>query len=31
MGDDPYAASFWPYGPGNNQAPPPPPLAPPLV
>jgi len=29
MGDDPCAASFWPYGPGNNQ-PPPPPLAPPL-
>jgi len=27
MGDDPYAASFWPYGPGNNQSPPP---APPL-
>jgi hypothetical protein len=30
MGDDPCAASFWPYGPGNNQPPPPPPPAPPL-
>jgi hypothetical protein len=29
MGDDPCAASFWPYSPSNNQ-PPPPPLAPPL-
>ncbi|KAL9342992.1 hypothetical protein Peur_063423 [Populus x canadensis] len=29
MGDDTCAASFWPYGPGNNQPPPPPP-APPL-
>jgi hypothetical protein len=28
MGDDTFAAPFWPYGPGNN--PPPPPLAPPL-
>jgi len=28
MGDDPCAASFWPYGPDNNQPPPPP--APPL-
>jgi hypothetical protein len=28
MRDDPCAASFWPYGPGNNQPPPPP--APPL-
>jgi hypothetical protein len=28
MGDDTYAASFWPYGPGNNQ-PPPPSLSPP--
>jgi len=25
MGDDPCAASFWLYGPGNNQPPPPPP------
>jgi len=25
MGDDTCAASFWPYGPGNNQPPPPPP------
>jgi hypothetical protein len=24
MGDDTCAASFWPYGPGNNQPPPPP-------
>jgi len=31
MGDDPCAASFWPYGPGKNQSPPPPPPAPPLV
>jgi hypothetical protein len=30
MGDDTCAASFWPYGPGNNQPTPPPPLAPPL-
>jgi hypothetical protein len=31
MGDDTYAAPFWPYGPGNNQPPPPPsPPAPPL-
>jgi len=32
MGDDTYAASFWPYGPENNQPPPPPPPppAPPL-
>jgi hypothetical protein len=30
MGDDPCAASFWPYGSGNNQPPPPPPPAPPL-
>ncbi|KAL9382094.1 hypothetical protein Peur_025129 [Populus x canadensis] len=31
MGDDTCAASFWPYGPGNNQPPPPlPPPAPPL-
>jgi len=29
MGDDTCAASFWLYGPGNNQPPPPPP-APPL-
>jgi hypothetical protein len=29
MDDDTCAASFWPYGPGNNQPPPPPP-APPL-
>jgi len=29
MGDDSCAASFWPYGPGNNQ-PPPPPSTPPL-
>jgi len=29
MGDNTCAASFWPYGLGNNQ-PPPPPLAPPL-
>jgi hypothetical protein len=28
MGDDTCAASFWSYGPGNNQPPPPP--APPL-
>jgi hypothetical protein len=28
MGDDPCAASFWPYGPGNNQLPPPPPALP---
>jgi len=28
MGDDPCAASFWPYGPGNNQPPPPPPPLP---
>jgi hypothetical protein len=28
MGDDPCAASFWPYGPGNNQPPPPPPALP---
>jgi murein L,D-transpeptidase YcbB/YkuD len=26
MGDDPCAASFWSYGPGNNQPPPPPAL-----
>jgi len=32
MGDDTCAASFWSYGPGNNQPPlpPPPPPAPPL-
>jgi len=32
MGDDTCVASFWPYGPGNNQPPPPPPPppAPPL-
>jgi len=32
MGDDTCAASFWQYGPGNNQPPPPPPPppAPPL-
>jgi hypothetical protein len=30
MGDDPCAASFWSYGPDNNQPPPPPPPAPPL-
>jgi len=30
MGDDPCAASFWSYSPGNNQPPPPPPPAPPL-
>jgi hypothetical protein len=32
MSDDTCAASFWPYGPGNNQPPPPPPPppAPPL-
>ncbi|KAL9391363.1 hypothetical protein Peur_015283 [Populus x canadensis] len=29
MGDDTCAASFWPYGPGNNQPPPPPPPPPP--
>ncbi|KAL9346457.1 hypothetical protein Peur_061310 [Populus x canadensis] len=29
MGDDTCAASFWPYGPGNNQ-PPPPPAPPPF-
>ena len=29
MGDDTCAGPFWPYGPGNNQAPPSPP-APPL-
>ena len=28
MGDDTCAASFWPYGPGNNQPPPPPPPPP---
>jgi len=27
--DDTCAASFWPYGPGNNQPPPPPPPPPP--
>jgi len=30
MSDDTCAASFWLYGPGNNQPPPPPPPAPPL-
>jgi hypothetical protein len=30
MGNDTCAASFLPYGPGNNQPPPPPPPAPPL-
>jgi hypothetical protein len=30
IGDDTCAASFWSYGPGNNQPPPPPPPAPPL-